>query len=1007
MTKKLLLLTCATGALSAWAGAAAAAAAAAEASAASQSASTVGEIVVVAEHRETPIQKIPVAVSVFTGTQRDTVGISTVQDVTNFAPGFTYDTITTHPYIRGVGRQSINVTDDERVASYEDEFFVYTAYELKQSSLFLTQEQIERGPQNVGGRNAAAGSIDMISVRPTDHPYAELRATGGSFGLWNIEGAASDQIAPGLTARIAGSWLNQDQGYFTNLARKQTQGDLIHEWYVQGQIEWKPNDRTDLWVKGFWSEWDNNEGDAGARAAYQTGSFDEVNLMDPSSELVGSIMPNPNYGLAAVVPSAAAGHNPADQLPISVTLGNPNVLNNPALINIHDFTSVDPKDRNINLKKYRGIQTNLTYDFNGWRLRYITGIQGYNYDADIQDGGNNTFGNSNVISYTLPGANGACLVLGSPATCAATTAAIVGNPAVGLSGPDIAALTALAGSLPSGAAGNLVINPTVNWHYTEDDYWWSHEITFQSTDKGPLQWEFGAWYYKQHYTQPTAFTDKDQTQLLHPVGFGAYLGALLGVGETPALADLAASPAAGLAGLLNLANAVNSGALAGTAAPNPNGYVDFAEYGFDVRSIAGYGQASYQFNDQWKVTGNIRYSDDSKNGFEQARILEFNPTGLAGEAPYEFLGSETPAIDLTAVAICPTGIGIAGTAQCNAGPLAKGVKSFSFDPATGIETRKLGDSSSAITGGAGIEYTPNPDIFVYARYGRGYEDITFNAGGISAAPEVAPEFLNAYEVGYKQNFGGKLLLDLAAYYYDYNQLQLPISVIVGGRTTATFVNAPKSVSSGIEVEAFWTPIKPLSVTLSYSYDYTAIRTKCSGTVTAGVLTPAPGSFCLVDTNDPDAVAPGANPFPGQTPGQARLQGVNGNPLPDAPRHKLAINVAYTFNFDPGDLTLSASFEYRSVQDGTPFNRFYDNAPGWNGLDLRGLWKAPKDKYEIIAFVRNVTNAPQYTVGALGGGNGLRGDATRVFNPAVGLNWTATYDLAPPRTYGVEVRYKFF
>src|SRR5512135_3357329 len=179
MTKNVLLLTCATGALSAWAGASQAATA--QASAANQTTSTVGEIVVVAEHRETALQKIPVAVSVFTGAQRDTIGINSVQDVTNFAPGFIYDTTTTHPYIRGVGRQSVNVTDDERVASYEDEFFVYTAYELKQSSLFLTQEQIQRGPQNVGGRNAAAGSIDMISVRPTDHPYAELRATFGNY----------------------------------------------------------------------------------------------------------------------------------------------------------------------------------------------------------------------------------------------------------------------------------------------------------------------------------------------------------------------------------------------------------------------------------------------------------------------------------------------------------------------------------------------------------------------------------------------------------------------------------------------------------------------------------------------------------------------------------------------------------------------------------------------------------------------------------------------------------
>ena len=175
MTKKLLMLTCASSALTLWAGASQAATAATDTT--TQGASSVTELVVTAERREQSLQKVPVAVSVFTGAQRDTIGINTVADVTNFAPGFTYDPGNVHAFIRGLGRQSVNVTDDQRVANYEDEFYVYSPYGLDKSSLFLSQEQIERGPQNVGGRNAAAGSIDMISVRPTDTPYAEFRAT--------------------------------------------------------------------------------------------------------------------------------------------------------------------------------------------------------------------------------------------------------------------------------------------------------------------------------------------------------------------------------------------------------------------------------------------------------------------------------------------------------------------------------------------------------------------------------------------------------------------------------------------------------------------------------------------------------------------------------------------------------------------------------------------------------------------------------------------------------------
>src|ERR1700722_6909104 len=299
MTKNLLLLTCASGALSlvAGVGQAAAATAAAQAAATDQATASVTEIVVTAEKREQSLQKVPVTVSVFTGAQRDTIGINTVADVTNFAPGFSYDPATVHAYIRGVGRQSVNVTDDQRVANYEDEFYVYSPYGLDKSSLFLSQEQIERGPQNVGGRNAAAGSIDMISVRPTDEPYAELRATIGSFGTHTIEGAISGQVAPGLDLRIAGFDKNQDYGYYHNLIGPD-EGNVIHEWYVEGQADWKPTDKFELWARVFSEAW-NGRGDAGSRVGFYNGSWDETTLTDGNAYVGGGLFINPNFGYAA------------------------------------------------------------------------------------------------------------------------------------------------------------------------------------------------------------------------------------------------------------------------------------------------------------------------------------------------------------------------------------------------------------------------------------------------------------------------------------------------------------------------------------------------------------------------------------------------------------------------------------------------------------------------------------------------------------------------------------
>ena len=916
MTKRVLLLS---GALSAFvfcSGAAYAATDQATGANASDAASGVTEIVVVAQKREQSLQKVPVAVSVFTGAQRDKIGINSVQEVTNFAPGFAYDPGNTHAYIRGVGRQSISLTDDARVATYEDGFYVVSPYQLDKSSLFLSQEQIERGPQNVGGRNADAGSIDMISVRPTDQPYGEVRATVGNFGHYDIEGAVSGQVAPGLDMRLAAYDNQQTEGYYKNLTGGPSEGGQIDEWYVEGQLDWKPNDNAEFWLRAFASGWDNR-GDAGARTGFVSGHFDETNLTDANTYPGAGLFVNPNYGFAAspagggnAAANAAAMAAGADLIPTSVTFANPSIRDNPSMTNPNTFAAIEP--RTVKLSDYDDVNYVFTYKFPSFELKYVGGYQGYDYTLNYSEP------DTNVTSFTMP--------------------------------------VAIPGVTP------LTINPLVNLNYVQNDWWTSHEINLQSTDDSRLQWLGGVYFYTEHYTNPILATAPNQPQLAHPVS------------SITTFAPVAA---------------------------NPNNTLFFQNYDLYDQSIAVYGQASYKLTDDIKISGDLRFSDDRKAGTESDRDVAFNNQIIDGFSP--FLGVNTPSLDATASLTCPTGTPNtpAHPTACTTGPLAKGVTSIGVVGANGIETRGIGDSSSAWTGGAGIEWTPNRDTFVYARYSRGYEDLSFNAGFVSAAPEVAPEFINAYEIGYKQAIGRTFTIDTAAFYYDYQNLQLPISVANGGVIQNEFINAPKAKSEGVELEGEWAPVHNLLLTATWSYDYTALDTGCSLTA-AGV--PTANSLCVVDTNDPNAVAVGAKPVAGQAPG-IRFQSVRGNPLPNAPQNKVAVNAAYTWDFEPGDLTLSASYVWRDVQDGTIFNRAYDNAPSWNDVDLRALWRGKNDRYEVIGFVKNVFNTLQYE--AADSGAGLLGTNATTTNAAAGLAEVNVYNLAPPRTYGVEVRYKFF
>jgi len=213
-------------------------------------------------------------------------------------------------------------------------------------------------------------------VRPTDQPYAEVRATLGNYGTENIEAAASGQIAPGLDVRIAGFDKNQNDGYYTNtIPGEPNEGNKIHEWYGEGQVDWKPNDKFEFWARAFTEGWDGS-GDAGSRVGYTNGSWDETNLTDGNAYVAAGLFVNPNFGLAA--PNGNPAANAAAKLtgapvPTSVSLYSPNVLNNPSMTNTSNFA--DPTQTVVKLNDYNDFNYIATYHGPGYDIKYTGGVQ--------------------------------------------------------------------------------------------------------------------------------------------------------------------------------------------------------------------------------------------------------------------------------------------------------------------------------------------------------------------------------------------------------------------------------------------------------------------------------------------------------------------------------------------------------------------------------------------------------------------------------------------------------
>jgi iron complex outermembrane receptor protein len=108
---------------------------------------TIDELVVTAEKREQSLQDVPVAISAFTSKQRDLVGISTVQDLTNFTPGFVYQSSNDRASMRGIGRLTNVHAVDGAVSIYVDGLFTTSTVLAGGPPLDVARVEILRGPQ--------------------------------------------------------------------------------------------------------------------------------------------------------------------------------------------------------------------------------------------------------------------------------------------------------------------------------------------------------------------------------------------------------------------------------------------------------------------------------------------------------------------------------------------------------------------------------------------------------------------------------------------------------------------------------------------------------------------------------------------------------------------------------------------------------------------------------------------------------------------------------------------
>ncbi|MFC7047639.1 TonB-dependent receptor [Emcibacter nanhaiensis] len=358
-------------------------------------------------------------------------------------------------------------------------------------------------------------------------------------------------------------------------------------------------------------------------------------------------------------------------------------------------------------------------------------------------------------------------------------------------------------------------------------------------------------------------------------------------------------------------------------------------YETDTETWSLFAQLEYQLSDELALIGGFRWIEEDKSHHYDNLLMWYPDTSDSGQDP-------------------------------NAAVIAPALPNVPYDGSR---------SDSNWSARAQINYTPTEDLLVYASWNRGVKSGGYNAPLLPSSFAVTepfmtydPEKLDAYEVGFKwDTMDGRLRINAAAYYYDYNNYQA-FSII--GLDTST-LNA-QAENKGFEVEIQANPVDGLD--LNFGIAYTDVTVSEVTGLTTNVDTDGDG------VDDVDSLFPvGTEVKPVQTP-KWNLNGL----------------IRYEFDAGEGRVALQADGQYRAKHYFALTNLPASTQDGYFIGNASVTYYSPDENWSVRAFVKNFTDE-NYLVQTFDlSGNVTNGGLFGLIEKYYGM----------PRTWGVNLTYNF-
>ena len=822
---------------------------------------TLEEIVVTATKREENLLEVPLTMTAFDDQLIESLGITNSNDLEQLTPGLQFgddgEKVGQGTVIRGIGSRLFGEThSDLAVATYVDGVYSYARVGITPSLFDVDRVEVARGPQGtLHGRNSIAGSISFITKKPGGQLDAEILVEFTDQFTQRYNLAFGGPITDQFLFRITGGYFDGD-GAQENIGRGGDY-DAPNEYFVAPQLRFK-TDRLDINLRYAYTE------DTGSGAT-QVLSSDPPR--DDATELEGQFK-NPWYMYAAQIPSlakCAPGEtgNQCDDLQNKINVNRPSIKDN----------SRESVTLNADFDIIEGLTLRYTF---GWSdIKQLTSA-----DMDATD---RVGGFKDTLWYQID--------------------------------PDDPDTLITDRRLLSADAGVPYDDKRVAWPYFNDQS--SHELQLISNFDGPLNFIAGVFFYE----NSTEWDDRIED-------FGGDFrftnGDDVAVAGSPwELEDEEENPI--FIPVTNCQEFVENvvSVAWGMDPEDENEWLncppgsDHTVLGYSFshatsETKAAFVSVDYQINDQWFVSGGLRWTEDEKT---QGRSGDQGIGNLGEWDPWTFPDVLFPI-------------------------------EYNSDFSSGVPA-----SWDAYIWNVAVEYTPIEATMIYGRISTGYRAGAFNAisGVEGEKPDIEEETLINYEVGVKGvTLDQRLQLTAAGFFQDFDGYQMNAYQMLPADAIEAFTDWPlEEYTANVDGTTIWGG----EVEATY---YLGERWRLSGFY--AYLGSDLGAYEYLPWDDPDMeVFTWTNPITGveydDIP-QPRV--VSGNELPMQPKHKFALTVAYTMPLlEIGDLQLLSTLSYTGDRHPAISNIPSHEMPSYKRVDVRGTWTSADRHWSATVFVQNL------------------------------------------------------